>query len=74
MRPESGLKAVDGPACRQGDQHSRLRKLHNLMSDMLQLVIMIPQTQALIVPVTSYMSVGNLGDKRKHVGHLVVTV
>ncbi len=44
------------------------------MSDMLQLVVMIPQTQALILPVTSYMSVNNLRDKLKHVGHLVVTV
>jgi hypothetical protein len=64
----------DGPACLQGDRRSRLRKLHNLMSDMLQLVVMIPQTQALILPVTSYVSVGNPGDKLKHVGHLVVTV
>jgi hypothetical protein len=54
--------------------HSRLRKLHNLMSDMLQLVVMIPETQALILPLTSYMSVGDRGDKLKHVGHLVVTV
>ena len=42
------------------------------MFDMLQLVVMIPQTQALILTVTSYMSVGNLGDKLKHVGNLVV--
>ena len=26
-------------ACRQGGQHSRLKKLHNQMSDMLQLVV-----------------------------------
>jgi len=41
------------------------------MSDMLQLVVTIGITQAMILPVTYTLRVTNLDDKLKHVGHLV---
>ncbi len=42
------------------------------MSDMLQLVVGIGNTQAMILPVMSHIRVPNLDDKLKHVGHLIV--
>ena len=59
-----------------------VKKLHNQMSDMLQLVVMIPKTQAAISRSTPERcrtfgcaflvseSVGNLDDKLKHVEHV----
>ena len=41
------------------------------MSDMLQLVVEIGNTQAMILPRRT-LRVPNLDDKLKHVGHLVV--
>jgi hypothetical protein len=41
------------------------------MSDMLQLVVKITYTQAGYYPLRRTLSVANLDDKLKHVGHLV---
>ena len=43
--------------------------LGSSMSDMLQLVVEIHNTQAMILLVTSPIRVPNLDDKLKHVGH-----
>jgi hypothetical protein len=45
------------------------------MSDMLQLVVKIMDTQVIILPITSHIELANLDDKlMKHVGHLVVAL
>ena len=41
------------------------------MSDMLQLVVEIHNTQAMILPVTSQIEVPNPDDHLKHAGHLI---
>jgi hypothetical protein len=44
------------------------------MSDMLQLVVEIAITQAMILPVSRTLRAPNLDDKLKHVGHLTTNV
>jgi hypothetical protein len=45
-------------------------QVHNQMSDMLQLVVEIIYTLAGYYPLPRILSVANLNDKLKHVGHL----
>jgi hypothetical protein len=42
------------------------------MSDMLRLVVEISNIQCPTLPVKSRLQIGDLDDKLKHVGHLVV--